>query len=143
MPGTALCGHDVFVRQAKKLRDILDAMRGELFQHLLIPYTLAKCDYNRSIENMRNCAANLREPLDEGAQRFPRTLSHGVEVGLIVRPPGGGCGATGHVAIPKPRRVVVLVPRSRGDVRAFLRRGWAWSHEECGLVATLEPSPAG
>jgi hypothetical protein len=41
-------------------------MRGELFQHLLIPHTLVKRDYNRGIENMRNGVANLREPLDEG-----------------------------------------------------------------------------
>jgi hypothetical protein len=50
----------------KKLRDILDVMCGELFQHLLIPHTLAKRDYNRSIGNMSNDVANLREPLDEG-----------------------------------------------------------------------------
>jgi hypothetical protein len=41
-------------------------MRGELFQHL-IPHTLMKCDYNRSIGNIRNGVTNLREPLDEGA----------------------------------------------------------------------------
>jgi hypothetical protein len=61
-------------------------MSGELFQHLLIPYTLAKRDYNRSMGNIRNGVANMREPLDEGAQRFPRTLTHGVEIGLIARP---------------------------------------------------------
>jgi hypothetical protein len=36
---------------------------------------------------------------------------------------GGGSGATGHVAVPEPYRAVVLVTRSRGDARAFLRRG--------------------
>jgi hypothetical protein len=36
------------------------------------------------------------------------------------------------VAVPEPCQVVVLVPRSRGDARAFLRRGRAWSHEACG-----------
>jgi hypothetical protein len=46
--------------------------------------------------------------------------------------PGSGSGATGHVAIPEPCRVVVLVPQSRGDARAFLRRGWAWSCETRG-----------
>jgi hypothetical protein len=67
MPGTTLCGPGAFVRQAEKLRDILDVMRGELFQHLFIPHTLAKCDYNKSIGNMRNGVTNLREPLDEGS----------------------------------------------------------------------------
>jgi hypothetical protein len=86
MPGMTFCGPGAFVHQAEKLRDILDVMRGELFCHLLIPHTLAKCDYNRSIGNTRNGVANLREPLDEGAQRFPQTLSHGVEIGLIARP---------------------------------------------------------
>jgi hypothetical protein len=35
---------------------------------------------------MRNDIANLREPLDEGAQGFPRTLLDGVEIGLISQP---------------------------------------------------------
>jgi hypothetical protein len=39
MLGTTLYGPGTFVRQTEKLRDILDVMRGELFQHLLIPYT--------------------------------------------------------------------------------------------------------
>jgi hypothetical protein len=37
--------------------------------------------------------------------------------------PRGGSRATRHVAIAEPCRTVVLVPRSRGDARAFLRRG--------------------
>jgi hypothetical protein len=61
-------------------------MRGELFQYLLIPHTLVKRDYNKSIRNTRNGVANLREPLDEGAQKFPRTLSYDMEIGLTVRP---------------------------------------------------------
>jgi hypothetical protein len=85
MLGAPICGPSVFVRPAEKLRDILDVMRGELFQYLLIPHTLAKRDYNRNIGNMRNAVVNLREPLDEGAQRFPWTLSHGVEISLIAR----------------------------------------------------------
>jgi hypothetical protein len=76
-------GPNAFVRQAEKLCDILDVMRGELFKHLLTRHTLAKHDYNRSIENTRNDIVNLREPLDEGAQRFPRTLMHNVEISLI------------------------------------------------------------
>jgi hypothetical protein len=86
MLGTTLCGPSSFVRQAKKLRNILDVMRGELFQHLLIPHILAKHDYNRSIGNTWNGVANLREPLDEGAQRIPWTLTQDVEIGIIARP---------------------------------------------------------
>jgi hypothetical protein len=85
MPGATLYGPGTFVCRAEKLRDILDVMHGELFQHLLIPHTLAKRDYNRSIGNTRNGIVNLREPLDEGAQRFPWTLSHDLEIGLIAR----------------------------------------------------------
>jgi hypothetical protein len=36
------------------------------------------------------------------------------------------------MAIPEPCRAVVLMPRSCGDARAFLRKGWAWSHETRG-----------
>jgi hypothetical protein len=74
MLGMALCGPGAFVRQAGKLRDILDVMRGELFQHLLIVHTLAKCDYNTSIGNTRNGVVNLRELLDEGARMRCRRL---------------------------------------------------------------------
>jgi hypothetical protein len=41
-------------------------MRGELFQHLIIPHTLAEYNHNRSIGDTRDGVANLREPLDEG-----------------------------------------------------------------------------
>jgi hypothetical protein len=61
-------------------------MHGELLQHLLIPHTLEKCNYNTSIGDMRNDVVNLSEPLNEAAQRFPRTLLHGMEIGLITRP---------------------------------------------------------
>jgi hypothetical protein len=84
--GTALYGPSAFVRQAEKLYDILDVMHGELLQHLLIPHTLAECNYNRSIGDMRNGVVNLGKPLNEGAQRFPRTLLYGGEIGLITRP---------------------------------------------------------
>jgi hypothetical protein len=59
---------------------------GELLQHLLIPYPLAKCNNYRSIGDMRNGIANLREPLDEGAQGFPRALLDEIEIGLVTRP---------------------------------------------------------
>jgi hypothetical protein len=41
------------------------------------------------------------------------------------------------VAIPDPCRVVVLMPRSHGDTRAFLRRGRAWSREARGDFRAL------
>jgi hypothetical protein len=59
---------------------------GELLQHLLIPYPLVKYNYYRSIGDTRNGITNLREPLDEGAQGFPRALLDGVEIGLVTRP---------------------------------------------------------
>jgi hypothetical protein len=37
----------------------------------------------------------------------------------------------------EPCRVVVLVPQSRGDARAFLRRGRARSRETCGGSGAL------
>jgi hypothetical protein len=46
--------------------------------------------------------------------------------------PGDEFGAIGHMAIPEPNRAMVLVPWSRGDARAFMRRGRAWSHEAHG-----------
>jgi hypothetical protein len=61
-------------------------MGGELLQHLLIPYSLTKCNHYRSIGDTRNGIANLREPLDEGTQGFPRALLDGVEIGQVTRP---------------------------------------------------------
>jgi hypothetical protein len=61
-------------------------MGGELLQHLLIPYPLAKYNYYRSIGDTRNDIANLREPLDDGAQGFPQALLDGVEISLVTRP---------------------------------------------------------
>jgi hypothetical protein len=84
--GTALNVLGIFVHQAEELYDILDVMRGELLQHLLIPYSLMECNHNRSIGNMWDGVANLGKPLDEGAQRFPQVLLHVVEVGLITQP---------------------------------------------------------
>jgi hypothetical protein len=51
--------------------------------------------------------------------------------------PGGRSGATGHVVIPEPCGAVVLVPRSRGNGRAFPRRGRAWSRETRGDSGAL------
>jgi hypothetical protein len=110
MPGTTLCDPGAFVHQAEKLHGILDAMRDELLQHLLTLHTLAKRDYNRSIRNTRNDVVNLREPLDEGAQRFPWTLTHDVKIGLIARSRvctlKGGCELMAH-----------LLPRGEGALK--------------------------
>jgi hypothetical protein len=85
VPGVALWSLGALVHQAEERRDILDVVGGELLQHLLIPYSLAKCNYHRSIRDTRNNIANLGEPLDEGAQGFPWALLDGVEVGLVAR----------------------------------------------------------
>jgi hypothetical protein len=81
----ALCCPSILISQAEELGDIPDVMCGELFQHLLIPHTLAKCNHNRSIRDMRDGIMNLREPLDEATQSLPRVLLYGMEVGLIAR----------------------------------------------------------
>jgi hypothetical protein len=56
------------VRQAEECRNILDVVGTELLQHLLITYSLAKCNHYRGIGDTRNGIVNLRESLDEGAQ---------------------------------------------------------------------------
>jgi hypothetical protein len=50
MPGAAFCSLGVVVRQAEELGDILDVVRGELLQHLLVPHTLVKCNYKEASE---------------------------------------------------------------------------------------------
>jgi hypothetical protein len=82
----ALRSLGTLVRQAKERRNILDVMGGELLQHLLIPYSLVKCNHYISIGDTRNGIANLREPLDQGAQGFLRALLDGVEIGLVTWP---------------------------------------------------------
>jgi hypothetical protein len=86
VPGVAFRIPDALVRQAEERGHILDVVGGELLQHVLIPYPLAKCKYYRSIGDTRNGIANLREPLDEGVQGFPRALLDGVEISLVTRP---------------------------------------------------------
>jgi hypothetical protein len=76
-------GSGALVHQTEELCDILDVMRGELLQHLLIPYTLVKCNHNKSIGDMRNDVSNMGKSLNEGAQRFPRMMLHDLEIGLI------------------------------------------------------------
>jgi hypothetical protein len=84
VPGTTLRSLGTLVSQAEERRNILDIV-GELLQHLLIPYSLAKCNHYRSIGDTRNGIVNLREPLDEGAQGIPRALLDDVEIGLVIR----------------------------------------------------------
>jgi hypothetical protein len=84
-----LYGPSALVYQAEELSNILDVMRGELLYHLLIPHILVKCNHNRCIGDTRDGIANLREPVDEGAQRFSQALLDGVEVSLIARSRGG------------------------------------------------------
>jgi hypothetical protein len=86
VPGMALCSPGALVCQAKERRDILYVMGGELLQHLLIPHSLVKCIHNRSIRDTKNGIVNLGEPLDEGAQGFPRALLDSVGIGLVARP---------------------------------------------------------
>jgi hypothetical protein len=86
VPGAALRSLGALVRQAEERGHILDVVGDELLQHLLIPYSLVKCNHYRSIGDTRNDIVNLREPLDEGAQGFPRALLDGMEIDLITRP---------------------------------------------------------
>jgi hypothetical protein len=62
----ALCSLGALVRQAEERRNILDIVGGELLQHLLIPYSLAKYNHHRSIRDTRNGIMKLRELLGEG-----------------------------------------------------------------------------
>jgi hypothetical protein len=86
VPGAALRSLGALVNQAEERRNILDVVGGELLQHLLIPYSLVKCNHYKSIGDTRNGIANLREPMNKGAQGFHRTLLDGVEIGLVTQP---------------------------------------------------------
>jgi hypothetical protein len=68
VPGVVLRSLGALVCQAEERRNIVEVVGGELLQHLLIPYSLAKCNHYRGIGDTRNGIVNLREPLDEGAQ---------------------------------------------------------------------------
>jgi hypothetical protein len=85
VPGMTLHSLGTLVCHVEERRNILDVVGGELLQHLLIPYSLVKCNHHRSIGDTGNGIANLREPLDEGVQGFPRALLDDVEVGLVAR----------------------------------------------------------
>jgi hypothetical protein len=59
VPSTTLCSLGTLICQAEEHENILDVVDGELLQHLLIPYSLVKCNYHRSIGDIRNCIVNL------------------------------------------------------------------------------------
>jgi hypothetical protein len=82
----AFCSPGALVHQAEEHGHILNVVGGELLQHLLIPYPVAKCNHYRSIGDTMNGIANLREPLDEGAQGFPWPLLDGMKIGLVTWP---------------------------------------------------------
>jgi hypothetical protein len=86
VPGVVHRSLGALVRQAKECRNIWDVVGGELLHHLIFPYSMVKCNYHRSIEDMRNGIVNLGEPLDEGTQGFTRALLDDMEVSLIARP---------------------------------------------------------
>jgi hypothetical protein len=65
VPGAALRSLGALARQAEECRNILDVVGGELFHHLLIPYSLAKCNHYKDIGDTRNDITNLRELLDD------------------------------------------------------------------------------
>jgi hypothetical protein len=77
-----------------------------------------------------------------GHARGPRATGH---MAAPEPPPAprGRSRAIGHMAIPKPYQAVVLVPRSCGDARAFLRSGRAWRHEARGDFRALSCWVAG
>jgi hypothetical protein len=83
--GVTLHHLGTLVRQAEERINILDVVGGELLQYILIPYSLAKCNYHRSIGDTRNGIANLRELLSEVAQGFTQALLDGMEVGLVAQ----------------------------------------------------------
>jgi hypothetical protein len=68
MPSRTLYSPGTFVHQAEELGDILHVVRGQLLEHLLVPHTLSKHNYNRSIGDATDGVVNLGEQLDKGAQ---------------------------------------------------------------------------
>jgi hypothetical protein len=85
VPCTPLGSPDTFIRQVKELRYVFHLVGGQLIKHLLISHALSKSNNNRSIRDVGDGVSNLRESLNEGPQRLPRALLHGVEVDLVAR----------------------------------------------------------
>jgi hypothetical protein len=57
-------------------------MRGQLFQHFLITYSLTEGRDDRSIRNARYSTSHLGEAGDERPNGLPGLLPHCMEVGL-------------------------------------------------------------
>jgi hypothetical protein len=57
-------------------------MRGQLFQHFLITYSLSESRDDRSIEDMRYSTLHLGEAGDKCPESFSGLLPHRMEVGL-------------------------------------------------------------
>jgi hypothetical protein len=79
MPCMALCDSSALVYLAKELSDILDVVRGELCQRVLIPHTLVKCNHNRCIGDTRDSVVNLRVGTLEVGCELAAQLSPGGE----------------------------------------------------------------
>jgi hypothetical protein len=82
VPWTTLGGSGAFVGQCEECGDSLHVMCGQLLQHFLITYSLAKGRNDGSIRNARYSTSHLGEAGDEHPESLPRLLPYRVEVGL-------------------------------------------------------------
>jgi hypothetical protein len=82
VPCTALSGSDAFVGQSEECGDSLHVMCGQLLQHFLITYSLAKGRDDGSIGNARYSTSHLGEAGDERLESLPGLLPYRMEVGL-------------------------------------------------------------
>jgi hypothetical protein len=78
----ALGGSGAFVGQSEECGDSLHIMCGQLLQHFLITYSLAKGRDVGSIGNARYSTSHLGETGDECPESFPELRPYRVEVGL-------------------------------------------------------------
>jgi hypothetical protein len=82
VPCTTLGGSGTLVGESEEYGDNFHVMRGQLLQHLLITYSLAKSDDDGSIGDTRYSAPYLSEAGDESPESFPRFLPYRMEVSL-------------------------------------------------------------
>jgi hypothetical protein len=82
VPCTALGGSGAFVGQSEECGDSFHVMRGQLFQHFLITYSLAEGRDDGSIGNVRYSTLHLGEAGNEHLESLPGLLPYCVEVGL-------------------------------------------------------------
>ena len=82
MPCTALNGPGALVRQGKQGGNSFHLVCGQLLQHLLVTDPLSESRDNRCIRNTGNGSTYLGEAGDEGPERLPGLLPHGMEMGL-------------------------------------------------------------